>query len=49
VSVGTLARLELDRSPPVWSTILAIADALDLELAELGKLVDQAREASNPP
>jgi transcriptional regulator with XRE-family HTH domain len=49
VSVGTLARLELDRSDPVWSTVLAIADALDLDLAELGKLVDQAREASSPP
>ena len=46
LSVNTLARLELDQSDPVWSTILAITDSLDLKLAELGKLVDQAREAS---
>jgi transcriptional regulator with XRE-family HTH domain len=49
LSVGTLARVELDQSDPMWSTILAIADALDLKLAELGKLVDDARETSGAP
>jgi transcriptional regulator with XRE-family HTH domain len=44
LSVGTLARIELDRSDPVWSTIVAIADALGLKLAELGKLMDHARQ-----
>jgi transcriptional regulator with XRE-family HTH domain len=49
LAVGTLARLELDQSDPTWSTILAIANALDLKLAELGKLVDEAREANGTP
>jgi transcriptional regulator with XRE-family HTH domain len=46
LSVGTLARLELSQSDPTWNTVLAIADALGLKLAELGNLVDDAREAS---
>jgi transcriptional regulator with XRE-family HTH domain len=45
LTVGTLARLELGQSDPTWSTVLAIADALGLRLADLGKLVDDAREA----
>jgi transcriptional regulator with XRE-family HTH domain len=45
LSVGTLARLELAESDPGWSTIVAIADALGLTLAGLGKLMDDARRA----
>ncbi len=42
LAAGTLARLELDKSDPCWNTITAVADALGLTLAELGKLVDDA-------
>jgi transcriptional regulator with XRE-family HTH domain len=49
LSVGTLARMELGHSDPTWSTILAVAHALRLPLAELGGLVDNARKASSAP
>jgi transcriptional regulator with XRE-family HTH domain len=44
LTVGTLARLELGQTDPVWSTILAVADALELKLANLGKLVEDTQE-----
>jgi|GEM_PF-2837047 len=42
VTIGTLARLELGQSDPAWSTIVAVADALDLKLSALGALVEDA-------
>jgi transcriptional regulator with XRE-family HTH domain len=43
LTVGTLARLELGQTDPAWSTIVAVADALELKLADLAKLVEDAR------
>lgn len=44
LTTGTLARLELGQSDPAWSTILAVADALKLTIAELAAAVEaQAR------
>jgi transcriptional regulator with XRE-family HTH domain len=40
LTTGTLARLELGQSDPAWSTILAIADALKLTIAELAAAVE---------
>ena len=44
VSIGSLGRIERGRSSAAWSTIVQIADALDVSLAELGRLVDAERE-----
>jgi transcriptional regulator with XRE-family HTH domain len=40
ITTGTLARLELGQSDPAWSTICAVAAALDITLAELGAAVE---------
>jgi DNA-binding XRE family transcriptional regulator len=48
LAVGTLARIELDRSDPGWKTITAIVDALGLTLADLARLMDDdAQDASS--
>jgi transcriptional regulator with XRE-family HTH domain len=41
---GTIARLELVQSSPSWATVSAVADAMDLSMQELGRLVDAERE-----
>ena len=43
LSTAALARIELGHSNPTWVTITAIADALELPLAELGARVDASR------
>jgi len=40
VTTGTLARLELGQSDPSWSTIRAVAAALELSLSELAAAVE---------
>ncbi|HEV3047417.1 MAG TPA: helix-turn-helix transcriptional regulator [Solirubrobacteraceae bacterium] len=45
LSVGTLARLELGSSDPTWSTIAALAHALELSLEDLGALVEADEDA----
>ncbi len=40
---GTIARLELAQSSPSWATVSALADAMDLSMEELGRLVDIER------
>jgi transcriptional regulator with XRE-family HTH domain len=45
LTVGTLARLELGSSDPTWSTVSAIAHALELSLACLGALIEADEKA----
>jgi transcriptional regulator with XRE-family HTH domain len=40
LTAGTLVRLESGRSDPVWSTVRAVCQALDLPLSELGGIVE---------
>ena len=40
VTAGTLARLELGQSDPAWSTIRAVAKALNVSLHELATAVE---------
>jgi len=40
VTTGTLARLELGQSDPAWSTVRAIAAALEITLQELAAGVE---------
>jgi len=41
LSVGTLARLELGKSDPPWSTLCAVAAALELTVSELALAAEQ--------
>jgi transcriptional regulator with XRE-family HTH domain len=43
VSISSLGRIELGRSSVAWTTVLHLADALDVNMAELGAAVDAAR------
>jgi transcriptional regulator with XRE-family HTH domain len=47
LGVGTLARLELGRSDPSWSTLRALATALGLTMRDLASAVE-AHEADRP-
>jgi transcriptional regulator with XRE-family HTH domain len=40
LSTGTLARLELGKSDPPWSTVRAVAVALELTVSELASAVE---------
>jgi transcriptional regulator with XRE-family HTH domain len=40
VTVSALSRIECGRSDPVWSTVRAIAQALDVSMDELGSAVE---------
>lgn len=42
-TTGTVARVELGQGEPEWSTVIAIAEALELKLSELGARVEAAR------
>lgn len=42
-TAGTLARLELGQSDPSWSTICAVAEALDVRLQEIIAAVEAQR------
>jgi DNA-binding XRE family transcriptional regulator len=37
---STVTRIETERSDPTWTTVCALAEALELPLAELGRLVE---------
>jgi transcriptional regulator with XRE-family HTH domain len=40
IAVGTLARIELGTTGPTWANVRAIAEALEVSLSQLGKLVE---------
>lgn len=40
VSLGALGRIENARASAAWSTVRKIAEALDVEMAKLGALID---------
>jgi transcriptional regulator with XRE-family HTH domain len=42
LTVTAYARLERGQTNPTWATVRAVARALDLSLAQLGKAIDQA-------
>lgn len=44
VSIGSLGRIERGRSSAAWSTVVQIADALEVSLAEIGAAVDAQRK-----
>jgi transcriptional regulator with XRE-family HTH domain len=44
VTAGTLARLELGQSDPSWSTICAVAQALDVRLREIVTAAETQQE-----
>ena len=44
VTTATLSKIELAQSDPRWSTIRALMLALDADYAELGQLIDAARQ-----
>lgn len=41
LSTGTLARLELGKSDPPWSTLRAVSAALDMTVSELASAVEK--------
>ncbi len=43
VSIGSLGRIERGRSSAAWSTVVLIADALGVSMAEIGAAVDAER------
>lgn len=43
VSIGSLGRIELGRSSAAWATVVQIADALGVSMADLGAAVDAER------
>lgn len=45
VAFGTLTALERGRSVPTWTTVRAVARALDVSMTELGGAID-AEEAA---
>ncbi len=47
LTTGTLARLELGQSDPAWSTVLAVADALELTISEFAATVE-AQDSAAP-
>ena len=40
IAVNSLRRIEYGESNPTWSTVRALAAALDISLAELGRQID---------
>jgi transcriptional regulator with XRE-family HTH domain len=43
ISTGAIARIELGQASPAWTTVLRIADAMGVSLAELAKAVEAER------
>jgi transcriptional regulator with XRE-family HTH domain len=43
VSIGSLGRIERGRSSAAWSTVVLLADALGVSMAEIGAAVDAER------
>jgi transcriptional regulator with XRE-family HTH domain len=48
LTAGTLSNLEAGKSDPVWSTIRAVCQALDLSLNELGSKIESEEEERQP-
>jgi transcriptional regulator with XRE-family HTH domain len=44
LSVSAYARLERVASNPTWTTVVRVADALDVDLVELARIVDAHRQ-----
>jgi transcriptional regulator with XRE-family HTH domain len=47
ITSGALADIEHARTDPAWSTVLDIADALELEPPELAKAVENERQRTS--
>lgn len=47
LGTGTLARLELGKSDPPWSTLRAVAAALEMTMSDLASAIE-ARELPDP-
>lgn len=45
IGVNSLRRIEYRQSNPTWTTVRALANALDISLAQLGREID-ARESA---
>jgi transcriptional regulator with XRE-family HTH domain len=43
LTVAAMARVERAQTNPTWTTVLRIADALGVSLAQLGRAVDNRR------
>jgi transcriptional regulator with XRE-family HTH domain len=43
IAVGTLARIELGQRSPTWPTLRALCEALEISMADLGRMVDAER------
>lgn len=43
IAVNSLRRIEYGQSNPTWTTVRAVAAALDISLAELGREIDTRR------
>jgi transcriptional regulator with XRE-family HTH domain len=46
VSISSLGRIELGRTSAAWSTIVQLADTLDITMSKLGAAVDVERRRS---
>jgi transcriptional regulator with XRE-family HTH domain len=43
LTVAAMARVERGQTNPTWTTVLRVADALGVSLAQLGRAVDSRR------
>jgi len=43
MSISSLGRIELGRASAAWTTVVQLADALGVSMAELGAAVDEQR------
>jgi transcriptional regulator with XRE-family HTH domain len=43
VSISSLGRIEMGRTSAAWTTVVQLADALDVSMGELGAAVDAER------
>jgi transcriptional regulator with XRE-family HTH domain len=43
VSISSLGRIELGRTSAAWATVVELADALDVSMADLGTVIDTER------
>lgn len=41
ISLNTYSRIERGHTTPSWATVMQLADALDVSMAELGALIDE--------
>jgi transcriptional regulator with XRE-family HTH domain len=44
VSMSSLGRIELGRTSAAWATVVQLADALDVSMADLGAAIESWRE-----